>query len=373
MKFTVEYRVLMKMLELVGKCMPGQKRADKSVKLSACAARVFVEANGTTGGVEVLLFADGECVLPRKKFVAILKTYRGRKNLTMEASAGGLRIDGFTMPVESFRPHATPPAKFQVFPVTDLDVLTPEQAASSGPVSQAPEIRSPPVPPVVHQAAPPSVAGLEKEAVKRRLEWEFFAPEIIERLFVVYTHKLELEWAERMWDALTEQSLTEYATAADFNRVLVRLAVLARYFKCWVWKAYDDWGDPYWEDYDDWFQALPFVRSALPHFGQQGAEGQQPSSKTEPDSERDLLHHLMREENDRVFSAVMASYGDCQEVELALDLRHAAGIADEFGAHVSFSEHEHGVTVQEEFFNEYGLSLREFDCASVIIGNRFYF
>ena len=44
MKFTIDRRALVKMLELIGKKTPTQKRRDKQVRLFAFAARVFVEA-----------------------------------------------------------------------------------------------------------------------------------------------------------------------------------------------------------------------------------------------------------------------------------------------------------------------------------------
>jgi hypothetical protein len=48
MKFTVGRKAPVKMLQCVGKKAPSQKRREKQVRLSACAARVFVEANQTT-------------------------------------------------------------------------------------------------------------------------------------------------------------------------------------------------------------------------------------------------------------------------------------------------------------------------------------
>jgi hypothetical protein len=196
--------------------------------------------------------------------------------------------------------------------------------------------------------------------------WEFFAPEILESLFVVYTQGDELNWAERMWAALGAHGLTDYSTATEYNRVLIRLAVLARYFKCWVWKAYDDCGDPYWEEYDDWFEVLPFVQSALPPSEAKEMASQAPEASRDT---RDFLAEMIRGENDAVFEVVIASCGEHEEIALALDLRHAAGVRDDFGAHVTFNEHANDIAAQEAFFNEYGLSMKEFDCLS-IIGNR---
>jgi hypothetical protein len=82
---------------------------------------------------------------------------------------------------------------------------------------------------------------------------------------------------------------------------------------------------------------------------------------------------MLRVENGAVFEAVIASCGDGGESSLALDLRHAAGLGDNFLTHASFSEHEHDVADQEAHFHEHGLSMKESDCVSIIIGNRFYF
>jgi hypothetical protein len=54
MKFTIELRPFIKMIETVGKKMPGQKRSDPNLRLYACAARVFAEANSAVAGLEAL-------------------------------------------------------------------------------------------------------------------------------------------------------------------------------------------------------------------------------------------------------------------------------------------------------------------------------
>jgi hypothetical protein len=46
MHFTIDRKRLVKMLESVRRKLSGQKKTDKEVRLYACAARVFVEANG---------------------------------------------------------------------------------------------------------------------------------------------------------------------------------------------------------------------------------------------------------------------------------------------------------------------------------------
>src|SRR5438045_2151967 len=104
MKFTIELRPFVKMIETVGKKMPREKRGDPNLRVLACAARAFVESNQTVAGTEALVLRDGQCLLPRLKLLRVLKTYRGRKNLTIEADAGGLKIGGFSMQVSSYSP-----------------------------------------------------------------------------------------------------------------------------------------------------------------------------------------------------------------------------------------------------------------------------
>lgn len=129
MKFTVERATLVKMLELVGRKAPTQKRRDKQVRLSACAARVFVEANQSTAGIEALVFADGRCVLAHDTFLKLLKSYAPKPNVTMDADERAIRFFSTTLPATSYSAAVTPPGTFKVFPVTDLNVLLPNKPA----------------------------------------------------------------------------------------------------------------------------------------------------------------------------------------------------------------------------------------------------
>lgn len=125
MKFTVERAALVKMLELVGKKMPGQKRRDKTVRLSACAARVFVEGNDSTAGVEAMVLEDGTCVLPHDLFAKLLKSYTPRANLIFEATETAIRFGSTSLPISGYSRAVTPPGKFQMMAVTNISVLLP--------------------------------------------------------------------------------------------------------------------------------------------------------------------------------------------------------------------------------------------------------
>jgi len=119
MKFTVGRIELERMV--------GQLKAERGTKsprqrmmrLSACAPRVFVEANGVTAGIEALVLEDGSCKVPRLKFLKVLQSFHPKQILTLAADENGLRIEGFTMKSVCFSPTATAPGAFQIFPVTD--------------------------------------------------------------------------------------------------------------------------------------------------------------------------------------------------------------------------------------------------------------
>jgi len=112
MKFTIEYATFMDMLKQVGKKPAHMKRADKGLRISACTSRVFVESNEMTIGVDATVSEDGQCLLDRKSFVAVLKTFKGKDPLPIEVNEGRLAIDSFSMPVKEWSAHAEIPENF---------------------------------------------------------------------------------------------------------------------------------------------------------------------------------------------------------------------------------------------------------------------
>lgn len=113
MHFTVDYKRLVKMLELAKRKWPGQMK-DKKVRMYACAARVFIEAESMTSGEEALVFRDGGCRLPLASFLKVLKTYSYKENVTIEADEKVLKMFSTNFPVLDFTPHVNPPASFVV-------------------------------------------------------------------------------------------------------------------------------------------------------------------------------------------------------------------------------------------------------------------
>lgn len=119
MHFTIEQKRLVQMLEMVRRKLPGQKKKDKTLRIYACAARVFVEANGMTVGQEALVLRDGGCLQPLDHFLALVKSYADKTNVTIEADARALRLFSSVRDVTGFTPDVKPPADFIVGRVTD--------------------------------------------------------------------------------------------------------------------------------------------------------------------------------------------------------------------------------------------------------------
>jgi uncharacterized protein DUF6883 len=119
MKFTVERRALIKMLEVIGRKAPSKKWRDKEVRLAVCDARVFVEANESAGGVEALVFEDGTCMLDHKMFLQLLKMHPKKKVLIVEVNERKITFATTSLPVTQFSKTVISPGKFKVFPVTD--------------------------------------------------------------------------------------------------------------------------------------------------------------------------------------------------------------------------------------------------------------
>jgi hypothetical protein len=134
MKFTIELRRLIGMIGSLRGRERG-KRTDSQLVLSACQARVFVASGGNVAGEEALVLEDGSCVLPRVRFEKVLKTFRPKPNITVEADAQGLRIERFEMEVRSYSPTSAPPDHFDVPPVWDTWLATPSPAVSARPES----------------------------------------------------------------------------------------------------------------------------------------------------------------------------------------------------------------------------------------------
>src|SRR5438046_4122972 len=111
----MKFSIALSDLESLLKTLAPRPKTTDTFTLSACAARIFVECKGDIGGIEALVFEDGAVKLPAKSFRELLKTYKGRKSLTLEGGPDGLRIGTFQMPVAHYCPNPKPPGKFQVF------------------------------------------------------------------------------------------------------------------------------------------------------------------------------------------------------------------------------------------------------------------
>src|SRR5260370_15715707 len=97
MKFSVERVALERMIEQLKADRGVKGQQQRMMRLSTCAARALVEANGVAAGIEALVLADGGCNVPRIRFLKILRTYHPKLNVTIAGDAGELRIEGFVM------------------------------------------------------------------------------------------------------------------------------------------------------------------------------------------------------------------------------------------------------------------------------------
>src|SRR5205823_9429912 len=91
-KFTVERIALERMVEQLKTERSVKGPRQRMMRLLACAARVFVEANGVAAGIEALVLEEGACNVPRIKFLKVLRTFHPKQNLTLSVDENGLRI-----------------------------------------------------------------------------------------------------------------------------------------------------------------------------------------------------------------------------------------------------------------------------------------
>jgi hypothetical protein len=131
MKFSIDRVTLERMVKHLGVERGVKGPRESMMRISACVARVFVEANGVTAGVEALVLEDGACSVPRMKFLKVLRTFAPKPAILVSVDEDGLRIENFLMKVTDFSPKATAPGKFPVSPVKDTWLAQPKTPQSS--------------------------------------------------------------------------------------------------------------------------------------------------------------------------------------------------------------------------------------------------
>ncbi len=115
MKFTVDRLALVKVLNLAQKKAPGVKRRDKLVRLTASAARVFIEANHCAASVEALVVTEGACSAQHDLFLKLLQSYAPKTHLLIEVNEGSLRMGTTTLSVTDFSTKTTVPWSYTTF------------------------------------------------------------------------------------------------------------------------------------------------------------------------------------------------------------------------------------------------------------------
>jgi hypothetical protein len=109
MNFSVHRTTLIKMVRLVAKPRHFTGRRDNWMRLSACAGKVFVEANQVVAGAEALVLADGSCWVKRTLFLKILLSYPGKVNVMVAANAQELQLESVTLRSFDYTPSAEVP------------------------------------------------------------------------------------------------------------------------------------------------------------------------------------------------------------------------------------------------------------------------
>ncbi|SPE54217.1 hypothetical protein SBV1_1770005 [Verrucomicrobia bacterium] len=132
MHFTIERMRLIKMLENVRRKLAGQKKKEKDVRLYACAARVFTEANGVVGGHKALVLVEGGCTAALEPLLTLLKTYDNKEHVTIQADERALHMFTTTWPIRGYTRQVSPPGNFAVGSVTDTWLATRQEPQQTG-------------------------------------------------------------------------------------------------------------------------------------------------------------------------------------------------------------------------------------------------
>ena len=99
MKFTIKYEVFLDMLKQAGKKLTYQKLANRNVKIATFESKVFVEANSYAIWIEAQVEGHGQCQLPLKPFVEVIKTFKGKDELVIQIDERELSIENFSMSI----------------------------------------------------------------------------------------------------------------------------------------------------------------------------------------------------------------------------------------------------------------------------------
>ena len=98
----------------VGRRFPGSRK-DETLRIIVAPGMVFLVANCRRGGAVAIETEDGECIVERKQFTDIIKTFKNEHLLTVSVKDSKLTILRFSMPVNDFLATSKPPEKFDWF------------------------------------------------------------------------------------------------------------------------------------------------------------------------------------------------------------------------------------------------------------------
>ena len=145
-----------------------------------------------------------------------------------------------------------------------------------------------------------------------RVSWQELE-DIAPALFNIWVGNPEVAWARQAWKALRRADLTSYRDELERQRVMIRFMVLAVLYIEFCGQAWDESREPLVGDWVSELRLSPF------RIGQIIGGDYVPEWDMDDDA---LLRHaaeeLIMEERPRVVRALIAYYGDRQELFVAL-------------------------------------------------------
>lgn len=115
MKFIVENHIFRQMIKAIGKPFPATNKPDTLLTLAVLPGMVIGSTTCRAGAVLSLATEEGQCILPRAEFEAILGTLSSDEVLSFRISQRGLKVKSFSMPVMEFAKAPTPSQKYTWF------------------------------------------------------------------------------------------------------------------------------------------------------------------------------------------------------------------------------------------------------------------
>ncbi len=114
MKFTVETRPFVRLLELLVQSSPPRRHGERNLRLVAQRDRVCVQKDQAIAEIEAIVWSSGRCTVSTGKLLAV-----ARKSLSdttaIETAGEFLRVGGLQVPLVHYRPVAECAGRLQIY------------------------------------------------------------------------------------------------------------------------------------------------------------------------------------------------------------------------------------------------------------------